>query len=63
MTNLLGGIKMKINSINTRRCPLISMCNCKTAVCSVSLPDEGCYWYRWFKERIKNVEHNKRSHR
>jgi len=40
------------------RCELWSICNCKTAMCRVALPDEGCYYYRYFKkiieEKIKN---------
>lgn len=37
-------------------CPMIKSCQCKTAMCNVVLPDESCYWYRWFKNRIKEVE-------
>lgn len=34
-------------------CELFSICNCKTAMCRVTLPDEDCYWYRYFKQLIK----------
>lgn len=35
-------------------CPLKSWCPNKTAPCSIMPPDDGCYWYRYFKELIKN---------
>ena len=31
------------------KCPLFEFCNCKTAICRIRLPDESCYWYRYFK--------------
>jgi hypothetical protein len=34
-------------------CPLFKWCPNKTATCRVYLPDDGCYWYRWFKELIQ----------
>ena len=34
------------------KCPLLGKCGYDTAVCRVSLPDSGCYWYRWFKDLI-----------
>lgn len=37
-------------------CPLFDFCNGKTAVCRVRLPDDDCYWYRWFKRLIKENE-------
>ena len=37
-------------------CPLVSWCPSKTAPCSIMPPDDGCYWYRYFKELIKNKE-------
>ena len=40
-------------SFSTPKCPLFSFCNCKTAACRVVLPDEGCYWYRYFKSLIE----------
>lgn len=36
------------------KCPLFDFCNCKTAYCLVQLPDDSCYWYRWFKKLIEN---------
>ena len=35
------------------QCPLFSFCNCKTAMCRVVLPDESCYWYKYFDKLIK----------
>ncbi len=42
-------------------CPLLEWCPSKTATCKVYLPDDGCYWYRWFKKLIQedNKENNK----
>ena len=37
-------------------CKLLKICNCKTAACRVSPPDEGCYYYRYFKKIIERVE-------
>lgn len=34
-------------------CPLFKWCPSKTATCRVCLPDDGCYWYRWFKKLIQ----------
>ena len=42
---------------NEGKCPLFEFCQYKTAVCRAVLPDETCYWYRWFKQRIEEVEH------
>ena len=59
----------KVNSISTydkltgdkifsitidNKCPLFEFCNCKTAACRVQLPDESCYWYRYFKNLIES---------
>lgn len=41
------------------KCPLFSFCNCKTAMCQVVLPDESCYWYRYFKQLIKEKQEMK----
>lgn len=38
------------------KCPMFETCQHKTAVCSCKLPDESCFWYRWFKERIEEEE-------
>lgn len=32
-----------------QKCPLIENCQQKSAVCNVQLPDETCYWFRWFR--------------
>lgn len=37
-------------------CPLFEFCNCRTAMCRVALPDDSCYWYRYFKTLIKERE-------
>ena len=41
---------------NHGECPLFSFCNCKTAMCRACLPDESCYWYRYFKNLIEENE-------
>ena len=38
------------------KCPLFSFCNCKTAVCSVWLPNDECWYYRYFKKLIEEDE-------
>lgn len=37
-------------------CPMFDTCNCKTAMCRAVLPDESCYWYRYFKKLIEENE-------
>ena len=37
-------------------CPMFDTCTCKTAMCRAVLPDESCYWYRYFKNLIKENE-------
>ncbi len=37
-----------------QKCPLFDFCNCKTGHCLAELPDDSCYWYRWFKKLIEN---------
>ena len=44
------------DDIEINPCPMVKTCQCKTAMCNVRLPDESCYWYRYFKNRIKEVE-------
>lgn len=39
-----------------RKCPLFDYCPLITATCAVRLPDEGCFWYRWFKKLIEEDE-------
>ena len=41
-----------INQSFNSQCPLFNFCNCKTAMCRAVLPDESCYWYRYFKKLI-----------
>ena len=43
-------------SNNEPKCSLFGFCNCKTAACRVMLPDESCYWYRYFKKIIEENE-------
>lgn len=38
------------------KCPLFEFCNCRTATCRAALPDDNCYWYRYFKALIKERE-------
>ena len=38
------------------KCPMFDTCTCKTAMCRVYLPDESCYWYRYFKKLIEENE-------
>lgn len=38
------------------KCPMLDTCTCKTAMCRVYLPDESCYWYRYFKNLIEKNE-------
>ena len=40
-------------------CPLFPICNCKTATCRVKIPDESCYWYRYFDKLIKQRQSEK----
>lgn len=36
------------------KCKLFEICNCKTATCRVKEPDNTCYYYKYFKQIIKN---------
>lgn len=38
------------------KCPLFDFCDSITAVCRVSEPDEGCYYYRYFRDLIQRKE-------
>lgn len=40
-------------------CPMFETCRCLSAACRAQLPDVSCYWYRWFKQRIEEVEGKK----
>ena len=42
--------------LSPAKCELFNFCNCKTAMCRVSGPDESCYWYRYFKKLIEESE-------
>ena len=42
--------------ISPPKCELFNFCNCKTAMCRAVLPDESCYWYRYFKNLIEKNE-------
>ena len=39
-----------------RKCPMFETRTYKTAMCRVYLPDESCYWYRYFKKLIEENE-------
>ena len=41
---------------DVKKCELFDICNCKTAACRVMPPDDSCYWYRYFKQLIKDRE-------
>lgn len=38
---------------NLKSCLLVKHCPNKTATCSVMEPDDGCYYYRYFKKLIE----------
>lgn len=44
-----------------QQCPMFYTCLCKTAMCRVKLPDESCYWYRYFKQLIKEQEEKNKN--
>ncbi len=48
--------RYNITDIIIDPCPLVAWCPSKTAPCNVMPPDDGCYWYRYFKDLIKKVE-------
>lgn len=52
---LWGKIKHEVEKINTK-CKLYDICNCKTGACVALLPDDGCPYYRYFKELIQKNE-------
>ena len=43
------------------KCPLFNFCDSITAVCRVSEPDEGCYYYRYFSDLIQRKEKKKKK--
>lgn len=38
------------------KCPMYDSCTLRNGGCVASLPDNGCYWYRWFKDLIQKTE-------
>jgi len=52
---MMIGEKCLLNNMNkNQECPLFDWCPSKTAACRCLLPDDSCYWYRWFKKLIEN---------
>ena len=45
-----------ITNMTIDPCPLVDWCPSKTAPCNVMPPDEGCYWYRYFRDLIEKAE-------
>ena len=39
-----------MSDIIEQKCELFNICDCKTAMCRTCLPDESCYYYRYFKK-------------
>lgn len=50
---------LKIQKVLKTPCPLVSHCQSRTAPCFVMEPDDGCYYYRYFKDLIKRREGDK----
>ena len=42
--------------LSSPKCELFEFCSCKTAACRTLLPDESCYWYKYFKKLIEENE-------
>ena len=38
------------------KCPMYDSCTLRNGGCLASLPDNGCYWYRFFKDLIQKTE-------
>ena len=59
-TKIIGGeiyIDNKLwAKITSPKCELFNICNCKTAMCRTALPDDSCYYYRYFKGIIEAKE-------
>lgn len=49
----------KIQKAIKTPCPLVSHCQSRTAPCFVMEPDDGCPYYRYFKELIERREGDK----
>jgi len=60
LTEYLKELKEELEKDKDRikTCELFNICNCKTAMCRVTLPDEGCYYYRYFKKLIEEKNKN-----
>lgn len=43
------------------KCPLFDFCDSITATCRVKEPDEGCYYYRYFRDLINRKEAEKHN--
>ena len=43
------------------KCPLFNFCDSITATCRVKEPDEGCYYYRYFRDLIQRKEKQKKK--
>ena len=46
----------KILKATKTPCPLVSHCQSRTGPCFVREPDDGCYYYRYFRDLIKRRE-------
>lgn len=46
-------------AISHKPCPLVSHCQSRTGPCFVMEPDDGCYYYRYFRDLIKRREGDK----
>lgn len=53
--NLGLRLKHQLEKMN-EKCKLIDICNCKTGVCNSLLPNDGCPYYRYFKNLIEENE-------
>lgn len=49
----------KIQQATKTPCPLVSHCQSRTAPCFVMEPDDGCPYYRYFKDLIESREGDK----
>lgn len=49
----------KIRKAIKTPCPLVSHCQSRTGPCFVMEPDDGCYYYRYFRDLIKRREGDK----
>lgn len=49
----------KIRKATKTPCPLVSHCQSRTGPCFVMEPDDGCPYYRYFKDLIERREGDK----